>query len=355
MTLTTTLRVEPVGERAVRITRSFTAPRQDVFDAHTQPELLRRWLGPATWTLTECDIDLRPGGSFRYLMHGPDGEEMVVRGEFREVDAPSRLVTTESFSDNWTGGETVNTTTFDEVGGVTTVTVIIEYASAESRAAALATGMEGGMAEGFNRLDALLVEGAIGARYRRRAERFDALVAAVDPARWDDPSPCAGWRARDVVGHIVDMHDVMLRPAGRSLSAAPSIEDDPVAAFRSARADVEALLADHDAVTAECDMPMGRMTVAHHIDAVMSMDLPLHGWDIARAVGLDDTIDPADVAAMWPEIEQLPEEMRIPEHFGPGVIVFGPEVPVPDDAPLQDRLLGKIGRDPHWRPPVTSS
>lgn len=352
MTLTTTLSVQPVGDRQVRITRSFAAPRQLVFDAHTRPELLRRWLGPASWTLTECDIDLRPGGSFRYLMHGPDGEEMAMRGEYREVDPPSRLVTTESFSDDWTGGETLNTTTFDEVGGVTTVTVIVEYASAESRAKALATGMEDGMAEGFTRLDALLAEMELGHRYRRRAERFESLVAAVDPTRWDDPSPCAGWRARDVVGHIVEMHDVMLRPAGRALSPAPSVEDDPLAAFRSARADVEALLADPAAATAECDTPMGRMTVAEHIDGVISADLVLHGWDLARAAGLDDTIDPDEVTAMWPQMEQIPEEMRIPDHFGPGVIVFGPEVPVPEDAPLQDRLLGKIGRDPHWTPPV---
>jgi uncharacterized protein (TIGR03086 family) len=355
MTLTTTLRVEPVGDRLVRITRSFAAPRQLVFDAHTTPELLVRWLGPATWTLTECDVDLRPGGSFRYLMHGPDGAEMVMRGEFREVDPPSRLVTTESFSDDWTGGETVNTTTFDEVAGITTVTVIVEYASAASRDAALASGMEAGMAEGYTRLDALLPGVEVGARYRRRAERFEALVAAVDPGRWDDPSPCAGWRARDVVGHIVEMHDVMLRPAGRSLSPAPAIDDDPVAAFRSARADVEALLADADVVSTECDTPAGRMTVARHIDEVMSADLVLHGWDLARATGLDDTIDPAEVAAMWPQMEHIPEEMRIPDFYGPGVVVFGPEVPVADDAPLQDRLLGKIGRDPGWPAPVRPS
>ena len=91
---------------------------------------------------------------------------------------------------------------------------------------------------------------------------------------------------------------------------------------------------------------MGRMSIAEHIDGVVSADLVLHRWDLARAAGLDDTIDPDEVARMWPGIEQIPDEMRIPDHFGPGVVVFGPEVPVPADAPLQDRLLGKIGRDP---------
>jgi len=359
MSLKSTFSVERVGDRMVRITRSFAAPRHLVFTAHTTPELLRRWLGPATWTLDECDIDLRSGGSFRYVMHGPDGEEMVIRGAFRDVDAPARLVHTESFSDNWTGGETVNTTTFDEVGGVTTVTVVVEYESAAARDAALATGMEDGMAEGYRRLDGLLGEQAdevaeITARYRRRADRFGALVDAVSPGEWDAPSPCTEWRIRDVVGHIVDMHRVTLDRVDRSLTPAPSTNEDPPAAYRAARADVDAILADADRATMECDTPMGRMTVARHIDGVVSTDLVLHGWDLARAARLDDTIDPDEVAALWPGISQLPEEMRIPEHFGPGVIVFGPEVPVPDDAPRQDRLLGKLGRDPHWRRQVTS-
>jgi len=354
MTMTATLRVEPVGDRTMRITRSFAAPRRLVFAAHTEPELLKRWMGPASWTLTQCEIDLRPGGSFRHLMHGPAGEEMVLRGEYREVDAPARIVATESFSDDWTGGETLNTTTFDEVGGTTTVTVVVEYASEASRDGALATGMEAGMAEGFERLDALLADGAdddVAARYRRRADRFDALVAAVEPGRWDDPSPCAGWRARDVVGHIVDMHGAMLRPLGRDLSPAPSIEDDPVAAYRAARADIEAVLGDAALAASECDTPMGRVTAAEHIDGVVSADLVLHGWDLARAAGLDGTMDPVEVARMWPTIEHIPDEMRIPEHFGPGIVVFGPEVPVSPTASKQDQLLGKIGRDPGWVAP----
>ncbi len=96
---------------------------------------------------------------------------------------------------------------------------------------------------------------------------------------------------------------------------------------------------------------MGRMTVAEHVDGVVSTDLVLHGWDLARAAGLDDAIDPDELDRLWPGIEQIPDEMRIPDHFGPGVVVIGPEVDVPADAPLQDRLLGKLGRDPEWRRP----
>ena len=91
---------------------------------------------------------------------------------------------------------------------------------------------------------------------------------------------------------------------------------------------------------------MGRMTVAEHIDGVVSADLVLHGWDLARAAGLDDTIDPAEVERMWPTIEHIPDEMRIPEHFGPGVVVFGPEVPVPTTPRRRTGCSARSGATP---------
>ncbi|MEU5878314.1 TIGR03086 family metal-binding protein [Spirillospora sp. NPDC047279] len=194
----------------------------------------------------------------------------------------------------------------------------------------------------------------IADRYRRRADAFEAKVAAVRPGQWEDPSPCEKWTARDVVRHIIDMHAVMLRPHGRTLTPAPSVDDDPVAALRAARADVEALLADPALAAFEGTSPAGTMTTEQHIDQVVSADLPLHGWDLARATGQDDTIDPLDVEPFWQGMTSLPPEViesfRTPGAHGPGVEVFGPEVKVPADAPLQDRLLGFIGRDPRWRP-----
>jgi uncharacterized protein (TIGR03086 family) len=350
MNVAPTLTVEPVGDRTIRIVRAFRAPRRLVWDAHTQPDLLKRWLGPADWPMTECDIDLRPGGGFRHVMRGPDDTVMVMVGTYTEVDPPSRMVATIAFDDDWTGGETTNTWTLDEVAGITTVTLIVDYASGESRDGALATPMAAGMEEGYGRLEdlaRLLTD--VTERYQRRADRFEALVADVHPPAWDYPSPCSEWRTRDVVGHIVDMHDVMLRPD--QPSPRPSVEEDPLAAFRAARADVEATLADTATALGYRDTPMGRMTLAEHVDGVVSTDLVLHGWDLARAAGLDDTIDPDELARLWTGIEQIPDEMRIPDHFGPGVVVFGPEVPVPPDAPLQDRFLGKLGRDPNWVQP----
>jgi len=187
-------------------------------------------------------------------------------------------------------------------------------------------------------------------RYRARADAFEAKVAAVRPGQWSNQSPCRDWNARDVVGHIVEMHGVMLRPLHRQLSSAPSLEADPLAAFAAARADVQAVLDDPALAGMSCDTPSGRMTAAQHIDQVVSQDMVLHGWDLARATGQDDTMDPDEVQRLWTATSALPaellEQFRTPGAFGPGVEVFGPEVKVPEDAPLQDRLLGMIGRDP---------
>ena len=194
----------------------------------------------------------------------------------------------------------------------------------------------------------------IADRYRRRADIFDRKVAAVRPEQWSNPSPCEEWDARGVVGHIVDMHGAMLRPVNRELSPAPSLQEDPLGAFRAARADVQAILDDPVLAATVASTPSGPMTPADHVDRVVSTDLVLHGWDLDRATGQDDTMDPEEVERIWAANSAIPpdlmERYRTPGAFGPGITVFGPEVKVPEDAPLQDRLLGMIGRDPRWTP-----
>ena len=194
--------------------------------------------------------------------------------------------------------------------------------------------------------------GAVADRYRRHADAFGRKLSAVRPEQWSNQSPCEAWDARGVVEHVVVMHGVMLRPADREPSPAPSVRDDPVGAFRAARADVEAVLGDPELASCECDTPNGRMTVAQQIDEVVSDDLVLHGWDLARATGQDDAMDPEDVERLWTITTAIPaalmEKYRTPGAFGPGVEVYGPEVEVAAHAPLQDRLLGLIGRDPRW-------
>jgi uncharacterized protein (TIGR03086 family) len=193
--------------------------------------------------------------------------------------------------------------------------------------------------------------GDIGDRYRRRAAAFEGKVAAVAPDAWGNQSPCAKWTARDVVDHIVAMHGYMLGPIGRSFEA--SVTDDPLRAFQEARGAVEKVLDNPELAAQEVDTPTGKMTAEAQIDQVVSDDLVLHGWDLARATGQDEAMDPDDVERLWRSTTSIPAEMitlyRTPGAFGPDVEVFGAEVPVPADAPLQDRLLGFIGRDPSVR------
>jgi uncharacterized protein YndB with AHSA1/START domain len=103
-----------------------------------------------------CEVDLRVGGRYRYEWNGPDGELMAVGGEFREVDPPSRLVTTELFDEDWTGGETLVTADFIDQAGQTRLEMTILYSSREARDGALASGMTEGMEMGYAGLDELL-------------------------------------------------------------------------------------------------------------------------------------------------------------------------------------------------------
>jgi len=179
----------------------------------------------------------------------------------------------------------------------------------------------------------------IADRIRQLSDAFEAKVAAVPPERWSSPSPCDGWDARDVVRHVVDVHGMMLRPADRELSAAPSVDEHPLGAFRAARADVEAVLDDPELAGAQYDGAFGRTRVEATIDTFLGFDLVVHGWDLARAAALDDTMDPAEVTRAEEQAKALGENLRRPG-------VCGPEVPAPPGADAQERLLCYLGRDP---------
>ncbi len=339
----------------IAMTRTFNAPRHLVFDAYTTPELVKRWLGPRTWTMVECTIDLTVGGSYRYVWQGPGGSVMGMRGVYREIVQPERIVATESFDEAWYRGEGLGTCTLLEgPPGVTTLTLTVRYESRDVRDDVLKSPMEAGVNEGFDRLSELLAASAaastgdsagvndVAARYRKLADIFERKIAAVRADQWGNQSPCTDWKARDVVRHIVFMHGIMLQPLGRALTAAPTVDKDPLAAFRAARADVAAALADPALSAQEAGGHFGTMTVEQMIDNVVSLDMVLHGWDLAKATGQDATIDPAEVAQAMTNPPAVPEEVL----RSPGVM--GPIVPVPANAPAQDRLLGFLGRDPHW-------
>jgi uncharacterized protein YndB with AHSA1/START domain len=154
---TAAVTVTTPSDREVVVTRSFHAPRQLVWDAHTKPELVRRWLlGPPGWTMPTCEIDLRVGGRYRYVLAGPEGELMGWGGVYREIVPPERLVSAELFDEDWTGGETVNTMVLSDRGDQTDLTLTVVYASKDARDGALATGMTVGMEAGYRALDSAL-------------------------------------------------------------------------------------------------------------------------------------------------------------------------------------------------------
>jgi uncharacterized protein YndB with AHSA1/START domain len=138
------------SEREIEMTRLFDAPRELVFDAFTNPEHVPHWFGPRGWSVPECQIDLRPGGAWRYVLRGPNGEEMGMSGVYKEITPPERVVTTESFDDY--PGESVNTLTLTEEDGKTRYTVTVLYPDKDTRDAVLATGMSEGAAETLERL-----------------------------------------------------------------------------------------------------------------------------------------------------------------------------------------------------------
>jgi uncharacterized protein YndB with AHSA1/START domain len=139
----------------VVITRTFDAPRRLVFDAWTRPEHVPRWmLGPEGWSMPVCEIDLRPGGGWHFVWRKSDGTEMGMRGQYREVVPPERLVHTESWGPEWP--ETVNTLVLTEEEGRTTAVLTLLYPTRKDRDAALATGMKEGMDVSYERLAAYL-------------------------------------------------------------------------------------------------------------------------------------------------------------------------------------------------------
>ncbi len=138
------------SDREIEMTRLFDAPRELVFEAFTNPEHVPHWFGPRGWSVPVCEIDLRPGGSWRYVLRGPNDEEMGMSGVYQEITPPERVVTTESFDDY--PGESLNTLTLTEEDGKTRYTVTVLYPDQETRNAVLATGMSEGAAETLERL-----------------------------------------------------------------------------------------------------------------------------------------------------------------------------------------------------------
>jgi len=154
---TGTTKVTLPSDREILITREFDAPRELVFKAMTDPNLIPRWWGPRRYTTTVDKMDVRPGGAWRFIMREPDGRESGFRGEYREVVAPERIVQTFEW-EPMAGHISVDTATFTERDGRTLLTVRSLFASKEDRDGMIQSGMEKGLAETHDRFAELLAE-----------------------------------------------------------------------------------------------------------------------------------------------------------------------------------------------------
>ncbi len=177
--------------------------------------------------------------------------------------------------------------------------------------------------------------------HRRIAGAFTAAVEGTAPGSWDKPAPPEGWVARDVVRHLVEWFPAFLQGAvGITLAPGPPVDDDPVGAWRTQTEAVQALFDDADTADREHDFPhIGRMPLRQAIDMIYISDVFLHRWDLARATGQDETLDPDKCAGMLEGMLPMDEALRQSGQYGP-------RVNVRDDADVQTKLLAFIGRTP---------
>ena len=150
----------PTDEQ-ILITREFNAPKHLVYKAWTTPELVKRWWHANRGTMTVAEIDLRVGGRWRYVLVTEDGLEVGFHGEYREIVPNERIVSTEIF-EGYPDEEAVDTLTFTEAGGRTTLTVLVQHTSKESRDAHIESGMEDGLQDALDLLEQVAIGPGIG-------------------------------------------------------------------------------------------------------------------------------------------------------------------------------------------------
>ena len=173
-------------------------------------------------------------------------------------------------------------------------------------------------------------------RWDRITGPFTERVGQVPADRWDDPAPCEGWVARDVVRHLVEwVPGLLSSSAGIEPPAIPSVDDDPAAAWAALRDWVAPLVDDERRV----EVRGQTWVLGDMVDAFVTGDVLVHTWDVARATGLDERLDPGEVHRMLEGMLPMDEALRSSGHFGP-------RVEVPDDADEQTRLIAFTGRTP---------
>jgi uncharacterized protein (TIGR03086 family) len=175
-------------------------------------------------------------------------------------------------------------------------------------------------------------------RYTRIASQFTDRVLQVPSDSWNDDSPCAGWTARDVVGHLTEWIPGFFGAHGVAFGAVPSVDDDPVAAWIAVHEALSAALDDPSQAARTIESPFGPRSLAETIDMIVVGDVLIHTWDLARAAGLDESLDADQVQRMLDSMSSIPDEVL--RSGG----MFGPRIDVADDADDQTKLLAFVGR-----------
>jgi uncharacterized protein (TIGR03086 family) len=175
------------------------------------------------------------------------------------------------------------------------------------------------------------------ARFRRLAATLSQRVESVPQDRWDDPSPCDGWSARDVLRHVIDSQTDFVKKVDLEIPPGPSVDDDPNAAWQHTRDAMQAILDDPEKANRSYDSSFGSSTLAKTVDSFFCFDLVVHGWDIAHATGVDDSIASEDLEFMKSFAEGMGDMMRTSGSFAAAL-------DAPDDADEQTKVLAYLGR-----------
>jgi uncharacterized protein (TIGR03086 family) len=175
-------------------------------------------------------------------------------------------------------------------------------------------------------------------RFERVTGRFTDCVRAVPADAWDNPSPCEGWTARDVVGHLTQWIPAFFGAQGVDFPAVPSVDDDPVGAWETVQATIATALMDPSMAAKPVETPFSTQSLAETVDMIVTGDVFTHTWDLARATGQDETLDPDQLQRMIAAMATMPEEVMRAEGM------FGPPIDVPHDTDDQTRFLGYVGR-----------
>ena len=190
-------------------------------------------------------------------------------------------------------------------------------------------------------------ENEIAKRHLQACEGFGRAVVAV-VGNWDRPSPCADWNARDVLEHVIGFHDVLLlRPAGAKPERP---RDDPVQRWLVTREALRSVFDRPGLFDGPIDVPAVGNNAPTQLDAAplvaaLTQDVLVHTWDLARAVGADDRLDPGLCDRY---VSRLPDDPQALVASG----MFGAAIEVSAEADPQTRLLARLGRDPSWQPPA---